>query len=178
MSPVGFEDYVARLGRIGSRPGDSLSETEQPIREAATAMAALPSVDRDSLASLIAAAPAFVPALGLVVGLSHERLKNELTMALGSSGYVRLARERPGDVIAALDDAFDLVGTVNRQRHEMFTFADVLVARKRFHGADDAGRLALVRDGEVGRAVLPSAPEEARPEAVAEVETSTRPGAS
>lgn len=53
--------------------------------------------------------PRAVPVLGLVVGLSQEKLKNALKQHVGTNGWITAARERPGEVIAMLDAEFGLV---------------------------------------------------------------------
>jgi len=67
-------------------------------------VASLPKIDSDVLAALIQDQPDAVPILGLAVGLTRERLKNVLKHHLGSAGWVTLARQRPYDVVAMLDN--------------------------------------------------------------------------
>lgn len=99
------------------------------IRKAADELAALPRVDRGTLVSHVAEHPDWVPVLGLVVGLSRERLRNVLKHRFDTSGWVTLARRRASDLIAGLDDEFGLVAELEAQRKQSYTFGDVLVAR-------------------------------------------------
>ena len=99
------------------------------IREAADALVALESVDEAALAALVAERPSRVPALALVVRLSQERLKNELRHEFGTSGWVRLAREKPRDLVRFLEREFGLVAEVTAARAKTFTLGDVLAAR-------------------------------------------------
>jgi hypothetical protein len=63
------------------------------------------------------------------VGLTREKLKNVLRHHLGSSGWITLARARPEEVIAMLDDNYEVVRLVDEQRARTYDFGDVLVAR-------------------------------------------------
>jgi hypothetical protein len=86
-----------------------------------------------------------VPVLGLAVGLSQEKLKNTLKDRFDTSGWVTLARRRSADLIAMLDEEFDLVRLIEAQRHRVFKFGDVLVARG--GGRQSAGRAGLAGRG-------------------------------
>jgi hypothetical protein len=78
---------------------------------------------------LVADNPDAVPVLALAVGLTREKLKNVLKHHLGRAAWTALARERPADVVAMLDDRYDVVRLVNEQRHRVYDFGDALVAR-------------------------------------------------
>ena len=127
---ISFDDYQRQLVRL-TPAADPTLETEDSdlLRDAALAFAALPSVNRERLASLITDNPGWVPALGLVVGLSQEKLKNTLRHRLNTSGWVTLARTRPLELVDMLDDEYDLVRLLDAQRHRSYDFGDVLVAR-------------------------------------------------
>jgi hypothetical protein len=139
---TGFEAYVATLTRVRITGTDGDDNAHQTIRDAAAALAALSVVDADSLARLIQARPDFVPALGLAAGLSQEQLRRALQQRLGTSGWIKAAQERSGELIAALDGDFGLVGKVSAQRARTYTYGDLLVARagtRRAAGEAQAG---------------------------------------
>jgi hypothetical protein len=135
-----FRDSLQRLGGVAQVDAATLAD----IQEAASALTALPEVTRSSLAEMVSKYPGWVPYLGLCVGLTQEGLKNNLNHAFGTSSWSRLARERPEDLIAMLDQEFGLVAEVETQRARSWTFADVLVAkqasRARAGGAIGRGR--------------------------------------
>lgn len=124
-----FEEYLATTAPVrAARSLDDVAEHLE-IREVAEALAKLPTVDRDSLSSVIAENPAAIRTLGLAVGMSKEQLRTYLTRRLGTSGWVRIGRERPDEVVAAFDEDFDIVTLVDVERGRQFEFADVLIAR-------------------------------------------------
>lgn len=125
-----FADYVASLSQLGNPfdPTVPTAETEE-IRAVAAELARLPTVDRPALTALVADSPDAVPVLALAVGLTREKLKNVLKHHLGRAAWTVLARERAADVVAMLDDRYDVVRLVNEQRHRVYEFGDVLVAR-------------------------------------------------
>ncbi|MDY7106821.1 MAG: hypothetical protein S0880_37070 [Actinomycetota bacterium] len=125
-----FEDYVESLSQLSNPFDPTLPTAEsEEIRAIAAGLAGLDSVDQGSLAAFIQADADAVPVLGLAVGLTREKLKNVLRHHLGTSGWIRLARERPGDVVAMLDEHYEVVRLVTEQRSRTYNFGDILVAR-------------------------------------------------
>lgn len=125
-----FDEYVASLGHLTAHIDPTASTPEaSAIKEAADSLTALPAISAESLAAWVAEHPQAVPALGLTVGLSRERLKNALKHAFGTSGWVTLTREHPADLVGMLDRDYDLIRQVETQRANAYTFGDVLVAR-------------------------------------------------
>ncbi len=129
-APTSFDAYLASLSQL-DKPFDPTIPTaeSEEIRAIASDLASLRTVDAEVLAEFIRDRPDSVPVLGLVVGLTRERLKNVLKHHLGSSGWVNLAKKRSSDVIARLDAEYDLVRLVNEQRNRAYDFGDILVAR-------------------------------------------------
>lgn len=125
-----FDEYVASLSQL-SLPFDPTIPTaeSEEIRVIALKIGALGVVDGESLAELIQQTPDSVPVLGLVVGLTREKLKNVLKHHLGTAGWITLARDRPDAVIAMLEEHYDVVRLVDEQRFRKYDFGDVLVAR-------------------------------------------------
>lgn len=129
--PLSYEEYTRNLTRL-TPVGDPTVETEEGQRtlEAAASLVALPIIDRASLVRWVGDNPRGVPVLGLVVGLSLEKLKNALRHELGTSGSQTLAKEKPDELIRVLDEVFHLVDLLNSQRHREYEFGDILVARQ------------------------------------------------
>lgn len=124
-----FDEYRATLAPLRRRVAVADPEAQAEIRAAAQALSALPTVDRQTLAGLLEENPRWVPVLGLVVGLSQEALKNILRHHLDTGGWVQLARSRPDELVAMLDEEFGLLAELSAQRGAEYTFGDVLVAR-------------------------------------------------
>lgn len=125
-----FSEYLDSLGPLTTHSDPTVTTPEAiGIKAAAGSLAALPGVTADALALWAAEHPQSVNVLGLVVGLSQEKLKNILKHTMGTSGWVKLARERPDELIRTLDNAFDLVRLVSEQRAATYDFGDILVAR-------------------------------------------------
>lgn len=148
MRPIApFADYLQSLGRLSSHVDPTAgTPASAEITAAAAGLAELPEVTVAALTAWVAEHPTWVPALGLTVGLSQEQLKNHLRHRLGTSGWVTLARDRPAELVALLEEDFDLLRLLQAQRHRTYGFGDVLVAR--------AGtRVTATRAGASGRRV-------------------------
>jgi hypothetical protein len=140
-------EYVASLGRLTFHvdPNEATPSSDV-IHEAADSLAALATVDRESLTDWAATHPRNADVLGLAVGVGLEKLKMALKHAFDSSGYYTLARDRPAELIAWLDDEYDLVRQIEAQRSRQFSFGDVLVARA-------GSRVTASRAGQAGRSL-------------------------
>lgn len=125
-----LEDYIASLGRLSAEiDPTAVTEDTLAIHSAAESLAALNSISVQSLTAWVQERPKGVPVLGLVVGLSQEKLKNVLRHYFGTSGWVTLARERPAELITKLDEKHDLIRQLSTQRNRQYSFGDVLVGR-------------------------------------------------
>ncbi|HEU5269826.1 MAG TPA: hypothetical protein VFU36_07870 [Jatrophihabitans sp.] len=120
------------------------TEASETIRSAAASLAELPTIDRDSLARWATEHHRNADVLGLAVGVGIEKLKNALKSAFDTSGYSTLARTQATDLIAWLDDEYDLVRQLNAHLRGQFSFGDILVARA-------GSRVTAVRAGQAGR---------------------------
>lgn len=142
-----FEDYVASLGTLTAHVDPTLENEEgRAIKSAAEDLADLDSIDPSSVAAWVSSRPAGtgVGVLGLVVGLSQERLKNSLRHGLGSAAFAKLAKQDPVGLVNYMDTEFSLLNLLKAQRHRQYDFGDLLVAR--------AGSRALAtRAGQAGR---------------------------
>lgn len=125
-----YQEYVASLSKITAHIDPTVDTPESlAIKSAAASLAALPAIDLPSLAGWIRTHPKDVPVLGLVVGLSQEKLKNALRQHLGSSSWTRISRENPEGLAAMLDSEYGLAASLSAQRLRVYTFGELLVAR-------------------------------------------------
>lgn len=131
MPPIPtFTQYLDSLGPLTIHSDPTIATAESTmIKTAAASLAALPEVTSAALAQWAAEHAESVNVLGLAVGLSQEKLKNFLKHTLNTAGWVKLARERPGELVAELDREFDLVRLISSQRIATYDFGDILVAR-------------------------------------------------
>lgn len=128
--PPDPDAYLARLRRLTTHADPTAgSEAAATIRAAGDSLDALRSVDPPSLAAWVARHPADVYTLGLVVGLSQEKLKNLLRVAFGTTSWTKAATADPAGVVAWLDAEFGLLAALDAQRRRTYTFGDVLAAR-------------------------------------------------
>ena len=139
-----FEDLVASLTKLGG----AVAVDPRAIADFRGRVAALMSItlSRKMLAGAIKRDPELVPILGLVVGLSQEALKNTFRVRFGTAAWTQLAKQRPGDVVAFLDDEFGVTQRLAQDRTANWQYVDILLERAGPRGG--AGR-AIVR----GRAV-------------------------
>ena len=145
MSIPTFESYVSSLGRMSAHVDPTAtSAATVDIQAAAASLGDLVEVDEGTLEQWVTQHPAWVPVLGLAVGLSQEKLKNSLRHAFDTSSWMTLARTNPGGLVAYLNEDLDLVNLLRAQRGLTYSFGDVLVAR--------AGtRVSAIRAGVSGR---------------------------
>lgn len=146
MEFLAYEEYRDSLNRISSYVDPTVDTPNSlEIRVAANALALLPEINFQTLTEWVESHPQDIPVLGLVVGLSREKLRNALKQRLGSSAWVALARRDPASVAEMLDREFGLLASLEAQRRRTYTFADVLVARASARvnatAASSAGRL-------------------------------------
>lgn len=142
-----FEEYLSSLGHLTVHVDPTVVSSEgRLIKQAAADLEEISCISISTLAAWVEENPNGVLALGLAVGLSHEKLKNALKHHFGTSGWVTLARNRPIALIRKLNDEYDLVRLLQLQLNRPYDFGDVLVAR--------AGtRATATRAGKSGRRV-------------------------
>lgn len=130
MPAVPFEDYVASLGHLTARIDPTASTpAAEDIRDAVASLEALDDVDLDSLTAWALAHPERTYVLAIVVGLSREKLTNHLRNWFNTGSWRKAALQQSGEFIEKLDEQFDLVRLLRTQRHQRYTFGDLLVAR-------------------------------------------------
>lgn len=123
-----WDDFLASIGRLGGVV-DLDEAAAGAIKDLAERLRMLPKISRDSLSRFIEQDPGSVPLLALTVRLSQELLKNLLRHHLGTSSWAKLARDRPADVVAMLDDEFHLVTRIEQDRKRTWAYEDVLAER-------------------------------------------------
>ncbi len=142
-----FEAYLETLGRLTGHVDPTASSPQgEEIKLAVQDLAGLSEIEVADLSAMIVEQPSLVPVLGLVVGLSQEKLKNALKDSFDTSGWVTLARTRPQEVVTWMDREFDLVRLLKVQLARQYELSDVLIARA-------GGRVTATRAGKSGRKV-------------------------
>jgi len=126
---VTFEEFLNGLQRL-REPLPTSNVFDVNERAAIKVLKHLPSITAETLARFIEANPAGVPLLASCAGLSIEQLKGELKHRFDTAGWILLSRNKADELIAELDEAFDLVSIVREQREKDWSFADVLVERR------------------------------------------------
>ncbi len=125
-----FEEYVGSLGRLSVHVDPTTTTHESAaIKSRAAALASLPEITTEALSAWAKSDPDGAQVLGLVVGLSREKLRNVLRHHFQTSSWAKVARLQPAALIATLDHEFDLIRSLAAQRHREFEFGDILVAR-------------------------------------------------
>lgn len=122
--------YTHRLRRLTEHVDPiASSPAADAIRDAAGSLEDLTTLDEASLVQWVSDNPDGVYTLGLAVGLSQEKLKNWLRSEFGTTSWRRAARTAPHNLVARMDQAFDLLTALDLQRGRTYTLGDVLVAR-------------------------------------------------
>ena len=88
--------------------------------------------------------------LALAVGLSREKLANQLRDWFGSGTWAKVARQQAAEMVTKLDEDYDLLRLLATQRGRTYSFADVLVARAGTRTTATSAA-APTRVGNVGR---------------------------
>lgn len=144
MTVPTFEEYVASLSAVAPQPISKEPEALELCVRATAAIADLTSIDSESLAGLIRSEPEVLPVLAAVAGLSQERFRTWLQSNFGTAGWITLGRQRPDDVIEAMDKQFGVVDLLVIQSGRDWTWADVLArsmsSRQRAGSAIAQGR--------------------------------------
>jgi hypothetical protein len=139
-----FDEYLATLSAVAPPSAVGEPEALELCVRVTEAISRLDHIDRASLNQLVASEPETLLVLAAVVGLSQERLKTWLQSNFDTAGWVTLGRRRPGDVVEAMDQQFDLVGLLTAQASRGWTWADVLArgmsSRQRAGSAIAQGR--------------------------------------
>lgn len=148
MSDAGeFDDYLKTLGRLTSHvdPTASTPEAEQ-IVEAVDTLTEVLDTDLTGLAVWARDHADEDSILRLAVGLSQEKLRNNLHHRFGTSSWRKVARSNPFELVSWMDEEFDLVRMLRIQMERTYTFADILVARS-------GTRATATRAGASGRRI-------------------------
>jgi hypothetical protein len=121
-----FDEYLASLSPFAPVSDAADPDALSLCQRATSVIADLGSLTRSKLAQAIASDPHIVPVYAAAAGLSQERFKTWLTAQFQTAGWVTLGRDRPEDLVAALDDNFDLLALLEAQAARSWTWADVL----------------------------------------------------
>lgn len=152
---VSFDALVGSLSDLGrmAREDAQMAERIQAVVAGLHELGA-PSVEK--LAAFIKENPHAVPILTTCIGLTQEQFKNLLSHRMGTAGWIRLARTRPGELIAMLEQDFELIRKLGEQLDRDWTLADVLLERYLWsrRGAASAVSQGRSVEDEVERVVL------------------------
>jgi len=130
MPATPFEDYVASLGRLAAKIDPTASTPEaEDIKSAVASLEALDDIDQETLAAWARTHPAQTYVLALVVGLSREKLTNQLRDWFSTGSWRKAAIQDSTVFIEKLDQEFDLLRLLRAQRRRAYAFDDVLIAR-------------------------------------------------
>ncbi|MGC5048398.1 hypothetical protein [Micrococcus porci] len=130
MVSMTFEEYTGSLGRLTAVIDPTAStDAAVEIQQAAASLEALDAIDESTLATWVAAHPSDSFVLALTVGLSREKLKNQLRDWFATASWTKASKERPSELVQRLDEEFDLLRLLRMQRKQQYSFGDLLVAR-------------------------------------------------
>ena len=129
-NPISLADYRSNLRSISDWVNPTFVTPEmERITSAGRSLSHLRMFDVATLTTWVQQNPREAYVLGLVVGLGQEKLKNRLREAFGTTGWVKLAREKPQDLITWFIATFELDRLLTEQLGRTYSFGDVLVAR-------------------------------------------------
>jgi hypothetical protein len=127
--PPSFAAFLSTLQQLTAPPAPVVPKAREPYGAAASALQSLPEVTQEALSKLIKAHPNWVPMLASACGLSREQLRGVLRHQLGTSGWIKIAREQPQAVIDLLDNDYELVVQIETERNRAWSYGDVLFER-------------------------------------------------
>jgi hypothetical protein len=125
-----FDEYVSSLSKL-SGDIDPIAQTAESaeINNVASDLAAWAPFTTDSLIWWVANNADAAYVLGLVLGMSQERLRNEMRRLFGTTSIERVVRTDPDGFVKQFDTEFRVVELLNAQLTRQYTFGDVLAAR-------------------------------------------------
>lgn len=123
-----FDDFRRQLAPLAPHVDPT---TVTPERERiSAAVTSLPThADAADLSAWVVQHPTEIPLLGLIVGITRERLIDLLRHRFGTGAWATLARTRPDELVAWMDAEFDLRASLSAQLDRNYSFADVLAER-------------------------------------------------
>jgi hypothetical protein len=131
MTPaVTYDEYVASLSNLVGVTDPTLETTDSlAIMVGAESLGKLNPVDRTTLAEWTVSNLDHAYILGLVLGISQERMKNLLRHRFSSTSIRRQAKADAESLVDWLDNEFDIIRLLIKQFATQYSFGDVLVAR-------------------------------------------------
>lgn len=121
-----FEEYLGLLAPFTHEVPEPDPKVLELCERATKRIADLDHIDRKGLAIAIAEDPQIVSVFAAAVGLSQERFKSWLQAQFGTAGWVSLGRQRPNELVDALDDDFAVVALLTAHVARDWTWSDVL----------------------------------------------------
>lgn len=126
MTIPSFDEYLASLSPVSTFPAGGEPADLDLCKRATEAIGLLVPLDVGTLAGAVGREPQLLPVLAAVAGLSQERFKTWLNANFDTAGWVTLGRTRAADVIAAMQEQFDILELLRQQSAREWTWADVL----------------------------------------------------
>ena len=126
-----FKEYVDSLETLSDYVDPTVATpVSLKIKESAASLGALDEITPESLGEWIRQDPGErVRVLYLAAGLSKERFSGILNHHLKTSGWIKLGRQHPEQIIEMMIREFDLIRLIMDQRDSDYDFGDVLIAR-------------------------------------------------
>lgn len=121
-----FDDYLEALSPFVPQAAGAEPEALALCERATAKITGLNHLDREGLASALAADPHIAPVLAAVAGLSQERFKTWLKNRFATAGWITLSKKRSAELIAAFDEDFELLSVLAEQAARTWTWSDVL----------------------------------------------------
>lgn len=126
MTIPSFEAYLDSLSPVSASPTGGEPADLDLCKRATEVIGSLEPLDTGSLAGAISGDPELLPVLAAVAGLSQERFKTWLKANFGTAGWITLGRRRAAEVVAAMQEHFDILELLRQQSVREWTWADVL----------------------------------------------------
>jgi len=127
MTVPAFEEYLASLSPVSSTSSVGGAPADLELCERATAMIGLlDPLDSANLADAVSGEPRLLSVIAAVAGLSQERFESWLKTNFDTAGWINLGRERPLDVVMAMQEQFEILDLLREQSLRDWTWADVL----------------------------------------------------
>jgi DpnII restriction endonuclease. len=123
-----LEAYLRSLSALDHVGAFTDPETLETCKRATRAVIEAENLTVETLADIVQSDCELVPVFAAVAGFSQERFKTWLTARFGTAGWKTLARERPIDLISAIDADAGLVELLETQSLKAWTWADVIAS--------------------------------------------------
>jgi hypothetical protein len=126
VTTTSFQEYLKSLAPVDPTPVVADPALLELCVATTASLAALDQIDQAGVAEMIESDPDSARVLATVVGLSQERFKGWLTSRFGTAGWKKLGKARANELVAAMNDDYDLLNLLIEHSTREWTWADVL----------------------------------------------------